>query len=100
MILDSQTGRLLWRYRPTSGPGELDHPSLASMLPNGNVIVVDDYNDRIVIIDPRSKRIVWQYGHTAVGGTGPGYLHVPDGFDFVPVTPGGRPNPAAIRHGP
>ena len=70
------------------------------MLPNGNVIVVDDYNDRIVIIDPRSKRIVWQYGHRAVGGTGPGYLHVPDGFDFVPVTPGGRPNPAAIRHGP
>ena len=100
VILDRQTGRLLWRYGPTSGPGELDHPSLASMLPNGNVIVVDDYNDRIVIIDPRSKRIVWQYGHRAVGGTGPGYLHVPDGFDFVPVTPGGRPNPAAIRHGP
>ena len=100
VILDRQTGRLLWRYQPTSGPGELDHPSLASMLPNGDVIVVDDYNDRIVIIDPRSKRIVWQYGHTAVGGTGPGYLHVPDGFDFVPVTPDGRPNPAAIRHGP
>ena len=100
VILGRQTGRLLWRYGPTSGPGELDHPSLASMLPNGNVIVVDDYNDRIVIIDPRSKRIVWQYGHRAVGGTGPGYLHVPDGFDFVPVTPGGRPNPAAIRHGP
>jgi putative pyrroloquinoline-quinone binding quinoprotein len=100
VILDRRTGHLLWRYRPTSGPGELDHPSLASMLPNGNVIVVDDYNDRIVIIDPGSKRIVWQYGHTAVGGTGRGYLHVPDGFDFVPVTPGGRPNPAAIRHGP
>ena len=100
VILDRQTGRLLWRYGPTSGPGELDHPSLASMLPNGNVIVVDDYNDRIVIIDPRSKRIVWQYGHRAVGGTGHGYLHVPDGFDFVPVTPGGTPNPAAIRHGP
>lgn len=100
VILDRQTGRLRWRYGPTSGPGELDHPSLASMLPNGNVIVVDDYNDRIVIIDPRSNRIVWHYGHRAVGGTGPGYLHVPDGFDFVPVTPGGRPNPAAIRHGP
>lgn len=100
VILDRQTGRLLWRYGPTSGPGELDHPSLASMLPNGSVIVVDDYNDRIVIVDRKTKRIVWQYGHTAVGGTGPGYLHVPDGFDFVPVTPDGRPNPAAIRHGP
>ena len=100
VILKRRTGRLLWRYQPTSGPGELDHPSLASMLPNGDVVVVDDYNDRIVIIDPQTNRIVWQYGHTAVGGTAPGYLHVPDGFDFVPVTPAGRPNPAAIRHGP
>jgi N-acetylneuraminic acid mutarotase len=100
VIVDRQTGRLLWSYRPASGPGELDHPSLASMLPNGDIMVVDDYNDRIVIIDPNANRIVWQYGHTAVGGTAPGYLHVPDGFDFVPVTPAGKPNPAAIRHGP
>jgi PQQ-like domain len=100
VIVDRFTGRLLWRYGPSSGPGELDHPSLASMLPNGDVMVVDDYNDRIVIVDPHTNRIVWQYGHTAVGGTAPGYLHVPDGFDFVPVTPAGKPDPAAIRHGP
>jgi outer membrane protein assembly factor BamB len=100
VILDRQTGKQLWRYQPTSGPGMLDHPSLATMLPNGNVIVGDDFNDRIVIINPVTKKIVWQYGHTAVGGTAPGYLHVPDGFDFIPVTPGGRPDYAAIRHGP
>lgn len=100
VIVDRQTGALLWRYQPTSGPGELDHPSLASMLPNGDIIVVDDYNDRIVVIDPATNRIVWQYGHTAVGGTAPGYLHIPDGFDFVPVTKTGRADPAAIRHGP
>jgi outer membrane protein assembly factor BamB len=100
VILSRKTGRVLWTYRPASGPGLLDHPSLAAMLPNGNVIVGDDFNDRIVIIDPHTNRIVWQYGHTAVGGTGPGYLHIPDGFDFVPVTRTGKANPAAIRHGP
>jgi hypothetical protein len=26
-------------------------------------------------------------------------LNTPDGFDFVPVTPAGKPDPAAIRHG-
>ena len=100
VILSRRTGGVLWSYRPASGPGMLDHPSLAAMLPNGDVIVGDDFNDRIVIIDPHTNRIVWQYGHTAVGGTGPGYLHIPDGFDFVPVTRAGRPNPAAITHGP
>ncbi|HEY3765784.1 MAG TPA: hypothetical protein VGL44_11565 [Gaiellales bacterium] len=99
VILSRRTGAVLWSYRPSSGPGMLDHPSLAAMLPNGNVIVGDDYNDRIVVIDPHTNRIVWQYGHTGVGGTAPGYLHIPDGFDFVPVTPAGAPDPAAIVHG-
>ncbi len=100
VILSRSTGAVLWSYRPASGPGMLDHPSLAAMLPNGDVIVGDDFNDRIVVIDPHTKRIVWQYGHTAVGGTAPGYLHIPDGFDFVPVTSTGKPDPAAIVHGP
>jgi hypothetical protein len=100
VILNRRTGAVMWSYRVASGPGMLDHPSLAAMLPNGDVIVGDDFNDRIVIIDPHTKRIVWQYGHTAVGGTAAGYLHIPDGFDFVPVTPAGKADPAAIAHGP
>jgi N-acetylneuraminic acid mutarotase len=100
VILDRATGALLWSYRVASGPGMLDHPSLAAMLPNGNVIVGDDFNDRIAVIDPRSRRIVWQYGHDGLPGTAPGSLHTPDGFDFVPVTASGQPDPAAILHGP
>lgn len=99
VIIDRQTGKLLWRYHAVNAAGVLDHPSLAAMLPNGKIIVVDDYNNRIVIISPRTQRIVWQYGHTGVGGTAPGYLHIPDGFDFIPVTSAGKPNPAAIKHG-
>jgi outer membrane protein assembly factor BamB len=74
VILDRQTGRVLWQYRVSSGPGRHDHPSLAAMLPNGMIAVNDDYNHRVVIIDPRIKRIVWQYGHLGRAGTAHGFL--------------------------
>ncbi len=99
VIIDRQTGKLLWRYQAVNAAAQLDHPSLAAMLPNGKIIVVDDYNDRIVIINPGTQRIVWQYGHRGVGSTAAGYLHLPDGFDFIPVTDAGKPNPSAIVHG-
>ena len=35
--------------------GALDHPSLAMMLPNGNIAVNDDYKDRVVVIDPSEE---------------------------------------------
>lgn len=76
-------GTVVWKYRVASGPGRLDHPSLAIPLPNGNVALNDDNNDRVVVINPRSMRIVWQYGHTRVPGTARGYLDGPDGIDFA-----------------
>jgi hypothetical protein len=36
------------------------------------------------VINPATKRIVWQYGHTGVAGSAPGYLDDPDGVDLVP----------------
>ncbi len=86
LIMD-RTGKVLWRYGPSDGPGRLDHPSLAMALPNGDIAVNDDFRNRVVVIDPRLGRIVWQYGHTDVGGTAPGYLHIPDGMDFIPAVP-------------
>jgi DNA-binding beta-propeller fold protein YncE len=76
-------GKLLWYYHPTSGPGELDHPSLAAPLPNGLVAINDDYNHRVVFVDPKTDRIVWQYGHTGIPGTNPGFLDTPDGMDLL-----------------
>jgi hypothetical protein len=66
----------------------LNHPSLAERLPNGLLVVTDDYRHRIVIINPVTKAIVWHYGHTDVPGRGAGYLNTPDGFDLL--TPAGR----------
>jgi outer membrane protein assembly factor BamB len=77
-------GRLHWRYRPRAGAPPLDHPSLALPLPNGDFLVNDDFNDRVIVVDPHTNRVVWQYGHTGVAGSAPGYLSRPDGVDLVP----------------
>lgn len=79
----NREGQILWRYQVPSGEGMLDHPSLAERLPNGLICVNDDYRHRVVIIDPQSMRIVWQYGDTDTPGTAPGLLHTPDGFDLL-----------------
>jgi hypothetical protein len=79
----NRAGQILWTYRVTSGEGMLDHPSLAEQLPNGLICVNDDYRNRVVIIDPETARIVWQYGDTDTAGSGPGLLKIPDGFDLL-----------------
>jgi N-acetylneuraminic acid mutarotase len=79
----TRQGEILWSYAPESGSAMLNHPSLAERLPNGLIAANDDYRDRVVIIDPKTKRIVWQYGVTGKPGTAPGHLHIPDGFDLL-----------------
>jgi DNA-binding beta-propeller fold protein YncE len=79
-------GRRLWRF------GGLNKPSLGLPLPNGDILVNDDFNNRVIVIDPVTHRIVWQYGHTGRAGSKPGYLHDPDGVDLTP------PNSLLITH--
>lgn len=78
-------GKLVWRYAPTSGAGRLNHPSLATPLADGLVSINDDDRQRMIVIDPRTMKIVWQYGHTDVAGHGAGYLSDPDGHEPVPA---------------
>ena len=83
IVIFDRSGRALWRFRPT-GPNALNHPSLALALPNGNILVNDDRNDRVIVINPATNRIVWQYGHRGVAGSATGYLANPDGVDMAP----------------
>ena len=76
-------GKLLWRYRPR-GKAALDHTSLAHALPNGDVIATDDRNHRVIVVDPTTNKIVWQYGKYRVKGKSAGYLNNPDGLDILP----------------
>ncbi len=85
VVCVTTTGTLLWRYAPTSGPGRLDHPSLAMPLGNGLVSINDDDRNRLVVIDTRTLKIVWQYGVTDRAGGALGYLSDPDGHEPVPA---------------
>lgn len=82
-IVFTSAGRILYRYAPPSGPGELNFPSLVERLPSGVLMANDDYNDRIVTVDPATGALVWQYGRTGVSGTASGLLSIPDGFDLL-----------------
>ena len=77
----TRSGQIPWIYDATAGDGMLKKPSLAERLPNGLIMVNDDYRNRMVVIDPATYSIVWQYGITDVSGTAPGLLSIPDGFD-------------------
>jgi hypothetical protein len=68
------------------------------MLPNGKIAVNDDYRDRVVVIDPATKRIVWQYGKTDAPGIGVHRLNTPDGMDFVPLSRSGQPLWGRVHH--
>jgi hypothetical protein len=100
----TRNGHVVWSYGPPSGPGMLQHPSLGAPLPNGLVAVCDDYGHRVVLIDPATDRIVWQYGQRNRPGRRPGLLSYPDGLDLL--LPGGvtplhvdfaNPNPVSGR---
>jgi len=82
-IIMTRTGHVLWRYGPASGPGALNHPSLATLIAPDLIAINDDFRHRVVIVSIRRHRIVWQYGHTDQAGTAPGYLHTPDGLDLL-----------------
>jgi hypothetical protein len=60
-ILDWSERRVIWSW----GGGELSGPHDATLLPSGNILAFDnglgrDWS-RVVEVDPRSDRIVWEY---------------------------------------
>jgi len=64
-ILDRGSGRFRWKW----GRGEIAHQHDPTELPNGNLLLFDNGNhrrlggdrSRLVEVDPRTERIVWQY---------------------------------------
>ena len=84
IVIVDRSGRIDWSFGAPNGPNRLAKPSLAVRWPNGMIAANDDYNERVIVIDPRTKRIVWQYGHTGAAGHARGYLDKPDGIDLLP----------------
>ncbi|HEY2542173.1 MAG TPA: hypothetical protein VGH92_03890, partial [Gaiellaceae bacterium] len=63
-------------------------PSLAVRWPNGMIAITDDWHHRVVVVNPRTKKVVWSYGHLNSPGIAAGYLNKPDGLDLLPGVPG------------
>ena len=61
VLFDWRSGELLWSW----GRGQLRRPHDASVLDDGNVLIFDNQTgadaSRILEVDPRSDRIVWEY---------------------------------------
>lgn len=77
------SGKIIWSYghpqQAGSAPGYLNTPDDAYLLKNGDVVVSDDVNCRILFISP-NKNVVGQIGKTGVCGHNPGVsLGAPNG---------------------
>ncbi len=75
------------------------------MLPNGNIAINDDFNDRVVVVDPEKQadRLAVRPSR-CVPARGRDALKIPDGMDYVPLGAGrkaalaARPPPIAHEH--
>lgn len=84
VIVVDQQGKIVWQYGQAgvtgSGPNELNTPVFAIQLPNRNIMVVDQANNRVIEIDRNSKQIVWSYGPKS----GSGALNNPNSAELLP----------------
>jgi len=84
--VDDATGQIVWSYGQFrvsgTGSGHLDRPHSAQRLANGNTLICDSENDRVIEVD-RSKVIVWSYG-TGTAGSGAGQLANPNSANRLP----------------
>jgi outer membrane protein assembly factor BamB len=83
VIFDPLTRKISWEFFFKDGEKMLDHSSIAMELPGtGDILVVDDLHDRVLVIDRKTKDIIWQYGELGKKGYQPGLLNYPDGVDI------------------
>jgi hypothetical protein len=83
VIVVNQSGRIVWQYGQAgvagSGPNQLNVPVFAIQLPNRNIMIVDQANNRVIEVGRFSKRIVWSYGPSS----GPGALNNPNSAELL-----------------
>lgn len=84
VIVVNQQGKIVWQYGQAgvtgSGPNQLNVPVFAIQLPNRNIMIVDQSNNRVIEVDRNSKQIVWSYGPKS----GTGALNNPNSAELLP----------------
>jgi hypothetical protein len=92
VLLVNPAGKVVWRYGrfgvTGSGPNQLNTPVQNTWLPNGDVLITDQGNQRVIEVRPSDNgvggRIVWQYGTTGTAGNGPNQLSNPNSAELLP----------------
>jgi outer membrane protein assembly factor BamB len=83
VIIVDQKGDILWQYGVAgatgSGFNRLNVPVFAIQLPNHDIMIVDQGNNRVIEVN-LLKQIVWSYGPTS----GPGALNSPNSAELLP----------------
>jgi hypothetical protein len=86
VMLVDRSGAIIWQYGQFgvtgAGPNELNTPVQNTYLPNGNVLIADQGNQRIIEVNP-AKQIVWQYGTTGVAGIDVDQLNNPNSAELL-----------------
>jgi len=70
------SGSIVWQYGTTGVPDTLVLPSCAQRLGNGDTLIVDGGQQRVIEVTAGGA-VAWQYGTTAQPGTDEGFLNTP-----------------------
>ncbi len=88
VLLVDQAGSIVWQYGQFGvtgfGPNQLNTPVQNTFLPNGNVLITDQGNERIIEVQRSDNSIVWQYGQNGVVGIGRNQLSNPNAAELLP----------------
>ena len=87
VLLVDQAGNIVWQYGQFGvtgfGPNQLNTPVQNTFLPNGNVLITDQGNERIIEVQRSNNAIVWQYGQNGVVGNGTNQLSNPNAAELL-----------------
>lgn len=85
-MLISNIGRIVWQYGTAgvtgSGFNQLNTPVQNTYLPNGDILITDQGNERVIEVN-MAKQIVWQYGTTGVAGARANQLNNPNSAELL-----------------
>src|SRR5438309_7568382 len=88
VLLVDQGGNIVWQYGQFGvtgfGANQLNTPVQNTFLPNGNVLITDQGNERIIEVQRSNNAIVWQYGQNGVVGIGRNQLNNPNAAELLP----------------
>lgn len=86
VMLINKSGHIVWQYGQAgvtgSGYNQLNTPVQNTYLPNGDILITDQGNQRVIEVTP-GKQIVWQQGVTGVAGAGANHLNNPNSAELL-----------------